>query len=265
MNLNHLTGELKLSRYKAPFGSSPGGRVIGAGREEIEFLSGGTGYFEVEGRRQAVGCGCMLWHLPGEETIHLNDPANPYECLVFVFPVTGEPLRQAPRVSFWEDTVEAKAFLAEVLNAFHRDDIDRQALAHYAYSRLLWQAHVYSVRRSPNELPRKLQTVLGELDRGWNRGVSLREVARTAQVSQPHLHHLFQKHLQTTPHQYLLQRRLREARHLLASSDLSVKEVAFRCGFHGAVNFCRLFKTRFHTTPAAYRACYTGLQSLVDQ
>ncbi len=257
MNISHLDGKLTVGRYQAPSDGNPRPRVIAAGREEIEFLTGGTGFFEVNGRQQAVGCGCILWHLPGEQTIHLNDPSHPYECLVLAFPVKGKPRRPAPRVSFWEDPLEAHAFAAEVLHAFHHDGVDRQALTFYAYTRLLWQTHVDAIKRPQNEIPWKLQLALEALNQRWNQGITLEGMAKAAKLSQPHLHHLFRKHLQNTPHRCILQRRLQEARHLLVSTDLLIKEVSFRCGFRDPVSFCRLFKIRFNTTPASYRARFT--------
>lgn len=262
MKLDHLTGDLKVTRYRAPPDRDPLGRSIEPGREEIEFLTGGRGFFEVNGRLQPVGCGCILWHLPGEQTIYRNDRSDPYECLVLSFPVTGSPRRQAPRVSFWEDTSEALSFAREVLSAYHRDGIDRVVLARYAYARLFWQAHVYSTRRPAEELPRKLQLAIERLNRRDEPKASLSDVAEAAGVSVPHLHHLFRRHLQTTPHQYLLQRCLQEARHLLASTDLPIKEVSYRSGFRDPVNFGRQFKARFGTTASAYRARHTGPRAL---
>lgn len=252
-NLAHLRGMVTVGYFRAPAEDVRLGRTIGGEREEIELLTGGCGYFEINRRIQPVGCGCMLWHLPGEQTIHLNELSNPYECITLVFPVRGKPRRRVPRVTFWEDPAEAKQFARELLSVYHRDDVDRSLLAAYAYSRTLLQARLYATRRQEPGMPRKVQQALEYMNRHWGQLRSLDEVAAAAQTSVPHLHFLFRTHLKTTPHQFVMKKRLQEARHMLATTGLLVKEVAFRCGFPDTVNFCRAFRARFGTTPAAYR------------
>ncbi len=77
-------------------------RSIKPGREEIEFLTGGVAYFEVEGHLKEIGAGAILWHLGGEKTVYKTDPKNPYRVLVISFDVKEIIVRQVPRCSFWK-------------------------------------------------------------------------------------------------------------------------------------------------------------------
>lgn len=52
---------------------------------------------------------------------------------------------------------------------------------------------------------------------------------------------------------YILRLRMEQAELLLTSTDLSIGDVAVRCGFDDAGYFARVFKQSFHTTPSSYR------------
>ncbi len=60
----------------------------------------------------------------------------------------------------------------------------------------------------------------------------------------------------TTPLQWLLGQRVLEARRLLEASDLSVEEIAWRCGFGGAASLRDHFRRATATTPTAYRRSF---------
>ena len=61
----------------------------------------------------------------------------------------------------------------------------------------------------------------------------------------------------TTPHRWLLSRRVLEARRLLEESDLPIDEVAWRAGFGGAASLRQHFRRAMSTTPTAYRRSFT--------
>ena len=62
----------------------------------------------------------------------------------------------------------------------------------------------------------------------------------------------------TTPLQWLLSRRVLEARRLLEESDLPVETVAWRCGFGSAAALRDHFRRATATTPTAYRRAFAG-------
>lgn len=60
----------------------------------------------------------------------------------------------------------------------------------------------------------------------------------------------------TTPLQWLLGRRVLEARRLLEESDLPVESIAWRCGFGTAASLRDHFRRATTTTPTAYRRAF---------
>ena len=79
------------------------------------------------------------------------------------------------------------------------------------------------------------------------------DVAKIANVSEGECYRCFKSMILESPNQYLLKYRISRAMDLLNATDLSVTEVAMRCGFNDASHFIQYFKKRTKMTPAEYR------------
>lgn len=82
--------------------------------------------------------------------------------------------------------------------------------------------------------------------------ISLADIAGTAHISVSECCCIFREHLQTTPHQFLTECRVRKSIELL-SGGWSVSEVAGRCGYNYVSNYIKKFRTIMGCTPAQYR------------
>ena len=52
-----------------------------------------------------------------------------------------------------------------------------------------------------------------------------------------------------SPHRYVMARRLELARRLMIAYDLSIKQIASRCGFYDQSHLTRLYRARYGITP----------------
>ncbi|HET7120229.1 MAG TPA: helix-turn-helix domain-containing protein [Solirubrobacterales bacterium] len=82
-------------------------------------------------------------------------------------------------------------------------------------------------------------------------------MSRHAGVSPRTFARRFREETGTTPLQWLLSRRVLEARRLLEESDLPIDAVAWRCGFGTAASLREHFRRTTATTPSAYRRSFT--------
>lgn len=71
-------------------------------------------------------------------------------------------------------------------------------------------------------------------------------------VSQRQLQRLFKTHVGISPHQYLADHRVRQAKLLLTGTNLTISEVAEQCGYSTTSQFSRAFKKRFGQTPSQF-------------
>ena len=86
--------------------------------------------------------------------------------------------------------------------------------------------------------------------------LSVPEVARTLGVSQRQLERQFKKHIGCTAVQFGLLMRLQNARVLLISTDLSVREIATASGFNTLSHFAYSFGKFFGRRPSEYREAW---------
>lgn len=63
----------------------------------------------------------------------------------------------------------------------------------------------------------------------------------------------FEKHYQTSPGKWLTAKRLEKATMLLKTSDKTISEITFDCGFKNVSHFSRIFKEKFKLSPTEFR------------
>ncbi|WP_051250951.1 helix-turn-helix domain-containing protein [Paenibacillus harenae] len=102
------------------------------------------------------------------------------------------------------------------------DEEDMQEAArmirHHAYGRLIMKELAESIGLSPVRFTRKFQSAFGQ-----------------------------------TPIDYLTTLRLRKAQAMLLESELTLDQIAERCGYDNGFYLSRVFSKRLHISPAAYR------------
>jgi transcriptional regulator GlxA family with amidase domain len=87
-------------------------------------------------------------------------------------------------------------------------------------------------------------------------------MARHAAVSPRTFARRFRDETGTTPLQWLLSRRVIEARRLLEETDLPVEQIAWRAGFGNAASLRDHFRRSTATTPSAYRQAFRPAQAV---
>lgn len=91
------------------------------------------------------------------------------------------------------------------------------------------------------------------IDRSLGEDLSLGVIASQVNMSVCGLKRLFQRHHATSPHQYLLERRIAKASRILVETELPISEVALATGFSSQSHFATAFKKKVGLSPKAYR------------
>jgi AraC-like DNA-binding protein len=87
----------------------------------------------------------------------------------------------------------------------------------------------------------------------YHEPISLRDVANAVGLTSGHLTTVIGRRTGRTVQQWITERRMREARRLLADTDLAVAEVAHRTGYREAGYFVRRFRAEHGVTPGVWR------------
>jgi AraC-like DNA-binding protein len=91
------------------------------------------------------------------------------------------------------------------------------------------------------------------IDENFDQPLDLNIISRHSCISRFHFHRLFTRIYRKTPHRYLTQKRIDNAKQLLAGNELSVSEICNNVGFESIGSFSILFKKEIGFAPQYYR------------
>ena len=110
----------------------------------------------------------------------------------------------------------------------------------------------HEVRQSVG-MDKRIGRALDYISHNYSGSVSIDKLATESGVSKFHFARLFQQTTGTTPYRHLLDTRLNAAKRLLLTNELSISEVAGKCGFKRPNHFATQFANRFGISPRDFR------------
>lgn len=111
-------------------------------------------------------------------------------------------------------------------------------------------------RRESEDHYLMLQPAAELMVRNLGRKLSIAELAASVSLSPSQFTRVFQDRFGVTPHQYLRRLRMDAASDLLTTTDLSLTEIATRCGYYDQSHMSNDFRQMKHMPPGAYRTRY---------
>ncbi len=110
---------------------------------------------------------------------------------------------------------------------------------------------------------RRVAAIVRAIERNPDQSPSLTAMARAVDLSPFHFLRTFEQVTGTTPHQYVLRARLREAARRMMLGDDKAIDVALDCGFADASRFSHAFRAEFGVSPRTFRRVATRHELLV--
>ena len=102
-------------------------------------------------------------------------------------------------------------------------------------------------------MDQRIEVVIGVMKSRINQDLTLDDLALSVYLSRWHLSHLFKDEMGIPPAHYLKSLKMSEAKRLLETSPMSVKQIILRLGIKDKSHFERDFKKAYGLTPAQYR------------
>lgn len=118
----------------------------------------------------------------------------------------------------------------------------------------------YTVDTDRFEDDDKMKLVYEYVQRRFSEKITLEEVSEVALMSTVSFNRFIKKRTGKTFVNYLNDIRVGYAARWLIEKDLSISEIAFRCGFNNIANFNRIFKSLKNATPSQYREEFYGMK-----
>lgn len=99
----------------------------------------------------------------------------------------------------------------------------------------------------------KLNRVKDFIEEQLAQDLSIADMAAIVHMSQFHFARAFKNATGTSPHRYLMQRRIERAKVMLEVTKLSIAQIAYGLGFANQSHFIAQFRKATGTTPKSYR------------
>lgn len=247
----------RLGTYASPLGGSR--RPVSTSRNEVlfEIIQEGSVY-GLEETPGLHGEGAVFCHREGQKSVSDSPPESYYNCYVVWFECQRDDFpADWPRVFQWKDRKSMHSFMEEMLHAVHYAALDLGVVGNLILARFEFELERSRSLARTQAIPPQLRLATDFINRNYAKPLSLEDVAKAADVSVSHLHMLFRTQLGESPHQYLIQKRLRIAGHSLATGNQSIKAVAAEVGYPNAESFCRAFRKFFERSASEYRQAYS--------
>ncbi|MEN9567123.1 MAG: hypothetical protein RLZZ69_2319, partial [Cyanobacteriota bacterium] len=113
-----------------------------------------------------------------------------------------------------------------------------------------------SPQRSSKRSSPIVEKVLYFIAINYPNSIGLQEVAKEVNLSPAYLTDLIRRETGKTVGNWIVERRMTEARHLLLETDRPVNQIAESVGYFDSSYFIRLFRRLNGTTPQAWRLLY---------
>lgn len=101
-----------------------------------------------------------------------------------------------------------------------------------------------------------IRTVMYYLNEHYKENTTLKDLSEKFNVSPSYISHEFVNEYGISPINYIINRKLCEAKWLLVSTKQTLSEIAFSLGYENVNHFTRIFTKRIGCSPANYREMY---------
>ncbi len=133
------------------------------------------------------------------------------------------------------------------------DDLYAESAAAFLTMQLLTRHTRRSARAAPTRENARVRAVVAAMRERLAEPVTLADLAGEVHLSVYHLVRVFKEATGETPYRYLTRLRIDEAKRLLRGTELTIAQIAGRCGFADPAALSTAFLRHTGTRPSAYR------------
>jgi len=103
------------------------------------------------------------------------------------------------------------------------------------------------------EIFKRVASAKDWMEQNYQTDISLEDISSIAMMNSQHFLRMFKQVYMITPHQYLIDLKLKKAKALLETTQMPINHVCQTIGFESVFSFSVLFKNRFGIAPSYFR------------
>ena len=222
---------------------------------ELSIAEGGTSYIDDE--MHAVSENTVICAQPGQ----MRHTKFPFKCY-YIHMILGEGqlfdvLTTLPNYLEPTDAKEIKEIFIALCEHYNTGASDEDILLQSLILRLIYTLKRCAPSAMSKHAPKSnnhkaIEQVLSYIKNNLTAELTLEKMAEKANFSTIYFHKLFKASTGKTLHEYVEEQRIKKAILLLTSTDMTLTEIAYECGFSSQSYFSMAFKRKMHQTPRAY-------------
>lgn len=224
----------------------------------IDFITSGQMNIEINGEKHKV-CANQILCIPKNKsyTCYVKQSAYSYysfhfeyttagENTEFPFPVVFTPenlqyIKDKFKYAYQLSITQPYGYKIRIRELFY-DVFTRINEEHF--NRQGYNSGVYTIRKSVEFIDKNFDSP----------SLSSSDIVDMSGISKTHFRRIFKKSYGMTPTEYINKLRINKAKTLLVNSNLSIEQIAYKCGYHEYSYFARVFSKITGMTPRGYRA-----------
>lgn len=233
---------------------------------EIIYISEGEGSFIIDGKSYTGKKGDILIYNQGIVHQEKSNPQNPiktYFCGVgglaiqnmtegILIPPTLPPVVHANQ---YAEKIES--YISDIFSECHSQISHYELVVQNLLSSLIILIHRIISTEQEIQINQEKNTLSSQIkdyiDMNYTKNLSLSTIANTLFISPYYIAHIFKNEMGDSPINYLINRRIGEAKRLLLTTDKNISEIAELVGYDNPNYFANIFKKLTGVPPGVFR------------
>ena len=243
--------------------------AVSASRNEyiLHFILSGEGFYSANGSTWSLGPDQMFLIYPHEPVVYCADANNPWSYVWIGFKgIRVDTILKNCGFSKNHLTLPAPS-PDEYMSCFNdlfehktlhfSDDLYRESILLKLFAILANHHAMHTQKDNHGQLGYSDNTyvnlAINYINKMYMHGIGVSDIADSIGISRAHLNHVFQKELNISIQNFLIDFRMHKSANLLVSTGMSIKEISDQVGYNDQLVFSKAFKKKFGMSPKSYR------------